>query len=114
MARKITTVLSTFRSQTTAIWNQSERQRPTTSRALWPQSGRPLTRVHCAAPKQRSRSALSADRLTTSVFERLEGQVWALTELGRRVLQSQGFVFDLEEVERTRNFFKTHLSDASL
>ena len=63
---------------------------------------------------QSALEALQAVGLTTSVFERLEGQMWALTELGRRMLQSQGFVFDLEEVERTRNLFRTHLSDASL
>jgi hypothetical protein len=49
--------------------------------------------------------------LAASVLERLEGRMWALTERRRRLAESQGFIFDPTEIERTRELFSAHLND---
>jgi len=55
--------------------------------------------------------ALEVAGLAASVLERLEGRMWALTERGRRLAESQGFIFDPAEIERTRELFSAHLND---
>jgi hypothetical protein len=58
--------------------------------------------------------ALGEKGLVASVFERLDGSLVALTAEGRKLMEAEGFVFNVELVEKTRTLFKEWLCKAEM
>src|SRR4051794_2773493 len=50
--------------------------------------------------------SLAEKGLVTSIFERLDGFLIALTVDGRKLMEGEGAVFDAASLERTRTLFK--------
>src|SRR5262245_15540631 len=49
--------------------------------------------------------ALEEKGLVASIVERLDGSLVALTAEGRKIVEAEGFMFNLELVEKTRTLF---------
>ncbi len=48
---------------------------------------------------------LVSEGLVASIYERLDGPLFSLSELGRTEMQTHGYEFDEKTVERTRQLF---------
>jgi hypothetical protein len=52
---------------------------------------------------------LVSEGLVASIFERLDGPLYALSEKGRQIMVQRGFEFDLAKIEKTRSLFSAYL-----
>src|SRR3546814_5304550 len=59
-----------------------------------------------ASELQKLLRILESDGMVASIFERLDGLLYALTAKGRAVMEAEGFIFNAAEVAKTRTLFE--------
>src|SRR3546814_9084315 len=68
-----------------------------------------LEKTNCpleASELQKLLRILESDGMVASIFERLDGLLYALTAKGRAVMEAEGFIFNAAEVAKTRTLFE--------
>ena len=58
--------------------------------------------------------SLETAGLVASIYERLDGPCYALSEQGRRKMEAEGFLFSEEKLSQTRRLFKEWLCEAPI
>ena len=58
--------------------------------------------------------SLKSQGLVASIFERLDGPCYALSEKGRKQMQEEGFLFSEKKLSETRRTFKSWLCEVLL
>lgn len=63
---------------------------------------------------QNALRSLEVDGLVASIYERLDGPLYALTAEGRKRMEEEGFRFDPAHITRTQQLFKSYLCRAEI